>query len=411
MLIKRRLMLNMMKRRRRIRSLTTEKMKKRRNTVYLPEDLLVDILSRVPEASLARFRCTSKGWDALIKKDKRLAKNNSLFVMVIYSKVYLVRLNLHGIHDNNAEKVISQFSLLSNPLSDSSLKVVGIRHVFHLEGLLLCTTMDERLVVWNPCSGETIRIIKPLNFDCHTNTYALGKSTCNNEYKILRVHHNGYGYWPQSLVTYEIYDFASNSWRVVGATRDWFIPGLWRDGTSVDGNTYWLTDTCSPTGMRNAALQCFDYSTERFGCSLPVDPLSYKVIALSVTIEERNLCILTSSRDKEVHDIDVWMATKTKGTGDMSWSRLLTVKRTHPQHFVAFGFGMSFSVDRKAKVLLHPTKYRNSTNSIHILGENYKHIQVDLDVEGTTPFRSIPTLVQIQQGSLGLRHMEITKFS
>ncbi|KAF3608400.1 hypothetical protein DY000_02049504 [Brassica cretica] len=42
----------------------TEKVKKRRNTVYLPEDLLVDILSRVPQASLARFRSTSKGWNS-----------------------------------------------------------------------------------------------------------------------------------------------------------------------------------------------------------------------------------------------------------------------------------------------------------------------------------------------------------
>ena len=48
-----------MKRRR--RSSMTEKVKKRRNTVYLPEDLLVDILSRVPQASLAS---TSKGWNS-----------------------------------------------------------------------------------------------------------------------------------------------------------------------------------------------------------------------------------------------------------------------------------------------------------------------------------------------------------
>ena len=63
--------------------MTTEKVKKRRNTLYLPEYLLVDILSRVPETSLARFQSTSKGWNALIKRDGRLV-NNSLFVMVIY---------------------------------------------------------------------------------------------------------------------------------------------------------------------------------------------------------------------------------------------------------------------------------------------------------------------------------------
>ncbi|CAN7106205.1 unnamed protein product [Brassica rapa subsp. narinosa] len=70
-----------------------------------------------------------------------------MLISTIYSKVYLVRFNLHGIHDkNNVGKVISQFSL-NDPLSSSSLKEVGIRHVFHCDGLLLCTTIDERLVV------------------------------------------------------------------------------------------------------------------------------------------------------------------------------------------------------------------------------------------------------------------------
>ncbi|KAG2306434.1 hypothetical protein Bca52824_026182 [Brassica carinata] len=351
----------------------TEKLKKRRNTVYLPEELLVEILSRVPEASLARFRSTSKGWNALIKKDGRLAKN-SLFAMVIYHKVYLVRLNLHGIHDDNVEKVISQCSL-SDPLSSSSLKQVGIRCVFHCDGLLLCTTMDNTLVVWNPCSGDTSRIIKPRFIHNGSDTYALGKSTCNNEYKILRVHQQGNPFFDSCLVEYEIYDFTSDSWSVVGESRDWFIAV--RQGTCVDGNTYWLTYTYSPSEMRKA---------------------------LRLTREEQNLCLLTSSRDEEVHDIDVWMATKIKGTGDMSWSKLLTAKRTHSQQFLGFRAGMSFSVDREAKVFLHPTKFKNSSNCLHIVGE-YKHIKADLhDVESkrSNHVKRGPTLVHIQQGSSGL---------
>ncbi|KAG2306433.1 hypothetical protein Bca52824_026181 [Brassica carinata] len=544
----------MMKRRR--RSLKTEKEKKSRNTLYLPEDLLVEILSRVP-------------------------------------KVYLAKLDLH---DDNVVKVISQF-ILSDPLSSSSLKEVDIRRVFHCDGLLLCTTMNKKLVVWNPCSGETSIIIKPLNpyngFDF--DTYALGKSSCNNEYKILSVHHghDGRGYGQPCLVRYDIYDFTSNSWSVVGETRDWSIPRIWRHGTSVDGNTYWLTYTYShdsPTGMGNT-LRCFDFSTESCGlnpcsdshiefawkvvdnsividggttekhpetkkmvlageifkfnmnamlpynvktkpvgywdrptgtgsyftsgqrdkcpdvpaphaeeeslvkddeekekifddrkieeekkhsvylvrlnlhgihddnvekvisqCSLsdPLSSSSLKQVGIRcvfhcdglllcttmdntlvvwnpcsgdtsriikprfihngsdtyalVTREEQNLCLLTSSRDEEVHDIDVWMATKIKGTGDMSWSKLLTAKRTHSQQFLGFRAGMSFSVDREAKVFLHPTKFKNSSNCLHIVGE-YKHIKADLhDVESkrSNHVKRGPTLVHIQQGSSGL---------
>ena len=197
----------------------------------------------------------------------------------------------------------------------------------------------------------------------------------------------------------------SNSWSVVGETRDWFIPGDWRDGTSIDGNTYWLTNKYSPTGTRNAALQCFDFTKERFGLvSLPGDTLSYNVFALSVTREEQKLCLLTSSRD-EVYDIDVWMGTKIKSTGDISWSKLLTVERTQRYQFITLRTGMSFLADRENKVLVHPTKYKISSNCLlHILGED-KYIQVDLHDVGfkcSLPVQYGPTLVQIQQGSLGV---------
>ncbi|KAG2271165.1 hypothetical protein Bca4012_073402 [Brassica carinata] len=104
-----------------------------------------------------------------------------------------------------------------------------------------------------------------------------------------------------ALLSTKTYDFTSNSWSVVGETRDWFIPGDWRDGTSIDGNTYWLTNKYSPTGTRNAALQ--------------------------LTREEQNLCLLASSRDEEVHDVDVWMATKIKGAGDMSTPTLVQIQQ------------------------------------------------------------------------------------
>ncbi|KAG2306429.1 hypothetical protein Bca52824_026177 [Brassica carinata] len=367
--------------------------KKSRNTIHLPDDLLVEILSRVQDASLARFRSTSKGWNSLIKKEVRRAKK-SLVVMLIDCRVYSVRFDLH----DNVAKVRSQLSL-NDPLSNSS-EEVDVRRVSHCDGLLLCTTMDERLVVWNPCSGETSRIIKPINSHYYTDTYALGKSTRNNEYKILRVHHRGHGFGWQCLVNYEIYDFTSNLWRVVGETREWSLPGAWQYGTSVDGNTYWLSYDINQACPRNVnTLGCFDFTTERFRCvPLPVDPLSYYVYALSVTREEQKLCLL-AYRD-ERHNIDIWMATKIKSTGDMSWSKFLSVKRTH-----SLCNGMSFLADRENKVLVCPTKYKNASNCLHIVGTD-KYIQVDhhdVGSESSLPYRyDDPTLVQIQRGSLGV---------
>ncbi|KAG2306704.1 hypothetical protein Bca52824_026452 [Brassica carinata] len=286
-------------------------------TVYLPEDMLVEILSRVSEASLARFCSTSKGWNALIKKERKL-DNKSLVIMLIDRSVYLARLDLQGIHDSNVVKVISQLSLNDRPLSTSS----DIRHVFH----------------W-----ETSMMIKPLNSYSSKDTYPLGKSS-SNKYKILRVHHHGHGYLEPCLVEYEIYDFKSNSWRVVGKTREWSIPRMCRGGTSVNGNTYWLTFTFRPN---------------RQGQRIPYDVLIFQQRGLNLlTREEQKLCLLTSSRD-EVYDIDISMGTKIKSTGDMSWSKLLIVERTHRYPFITLRTGMIFLVDRENKVIVHPS---NSSN-------------------------------------------------
>ncbi|XP_010430740.1 PREDICTED: putative F-box protein At4g10190 [Camelina sativa] len=260
---------------------------KRINIVDLPEDLLVEILYRLPKAfDLARLRCTSKGLNALIKKYKRLAK--SQIIMLIDFRVYLASIDLNGVHDNNnVVKVTSQLSL-KDPLSTTSPKEVDISEVFHYDGLLLCTTKDDRLVLWNPCSGETRWMIKPVgpsfkNFNC----YALGKSSCN-KYKILRMRQHGNGY-SKCLVEYEIYDFTSDSWRVLGETSDWSIHWLKHCGMSVNGNTYWLASNNVPV-WQNDFLLSFDFSTERFeSVSLPVDDFSYVPMALSVTREEQKL--------------------------------------------------------------------------------------------------------------------------
>lgn len=134
-----------------------------RSTVYLPEDLLVEILSRVPTVALARLRSTSKRWNALFK-DGRFAKqhfanaprHSSLVLTLIDSRVYLVSINLHEIINNKvapSAKLTGPFSL-KDPLFGYS-EEVHIRNAFHCDGLLLCITKDYRLVVWNPCLGET----------------------------------------------------------------------------------------------------------------------------------------------------------------------------------------------------------------------------------------------------------------
>ncbi|XP_023642627.1 putative F-box protein At3g21170 [Capsella rubella] len=350
----------------------------------LPEDLVVEILSRVPAVSLARLRSTSKYWNALIKDGRVLAKKHFAYaprqpraLVLIDNRVYSVKLNLQEIQNNLAPwvKVTCHFSL-KDPLSNQSSKEVDIRDVFHCDGLLLCKTKDYRLVVWNPCSGETIWIQLPRCSYKEEDCYALGKSSCN-KYKILRQDHlidpSQERYvtkitWEdiinsrQDRYEHEIYDFTSNSWRGLGVTTDLFIPEEIYRGTSVNGITYWCD-------INKESLVSFDFSTERFR-SEPI-PEGESPLALSVTEQGQQLCMLsTHSTCVMETNVNLWIATKSVNTGAMSWIKFPIFQGTGLRYRHHFREWVSFFAHQKNEkyvvVSCHRTN-RHSQNIIHIV--------------------------------------------
>ncbi|CAA7042838.1 unnamed protein product [Microthlaspi erraticum] len=81
-----------------------------------------------------------------------------------------VNLNLHGINNNKSFDSSIEFTGKPNSLRDSEQMM--IHAIFQCEGLFLCTTKDKRIVVWNPCTGQTRWIrSQPGNRD---DLYALG---------------------------------------------------------------------------------------------------------------------------------------------------------------------------------------------------------------------------------------------
>ncbi|CAH8261859.1 unnamed protein product [Arabidopsis lyrata] len=300
------------------------------STIYLPEELKVEILSRVSATSLARSQCVSKGWNALINDEKFtkkrfLLRSHATVIMLIENRVYLVNVNLHETHNNMVKTIDWLF---------------GIR--FH---------------------------VKPGGF--------------NQEEPI------------RDSITLLL---------AVGEIGDWFI--LRRNGRVmyVNGNAYWLATTRGYVDF----LQSFDFSTERFTrVSLPVDRHSYHIFSLSVTREEQKLCLLTQDEPVGIptakgSSINVWMATKIESNGATSWIKFLSVNFANIHKPFCFHNGMNFLVDPENKVFVCPGKNGFSKTFLNILGEN-KSIQVEhQDAESVCSLlvNYVPTLVQIQQGSL-----------
>ncbi|ESQ37225.1 hypothetical protein EUTSA_v10003050mg [Eutrema salsugineum] len=179
----------------------------------LPSDLLEEIFSTVPTtSSLTRLRYTCKRWNALFKNRRftaRKAPKQSLVLMLMDSRIFSMSDSLKTL--NFADSSIECKVPLGLENSHSNLEEVEIVEAFHCGGLLLCTTNQDRLMVWNPCLGE-IRLIQTKTDNERFSRFVLGYE--NNKFchsfKILRCYHQN-----NKTVGDEIYDFSSDSWRVL----------------------------------------------------------------------------------------------------------------------------------------------------------------------------------------------------
>lgn len=182
----------------------------------LPADLVQEILSRVQASSLKLLRSTCKQWNALMKKNQRFiekhfreaAKQSMILILKDY-RIFPVTINL----DVAASSIEFKSALLSPKVPHSNSQEVDIADVFHCEGLLLCTTKDKRLVVWNPYLGETRWIQVPFKPEQDRDPkFILGyeNNKSGRSYKILRCWYLK-EYETYHVATFQIYDLSSDS--------------------------------------------------------------------------------------------------------------------------------------------------------------------------------------------------------
>ncbi|KAM0913655.1 hypothetical protein ACQ4PT_012009 [Festuca glaucescens] len=150
----------------------------------LPDDLIFDVLSRVPVRSACRFRCVSRGWCALISDPAFVAVHKSLHaeLAIVVSSVHA---HPDGSHDlclmdmgGNVIRVINNsggFELLSTSQHD-----------------LICTTRysffaDVARVI-DPATGKVLEDIYDECRNRHVDTViGFGRAVPSSVYKMVRI--------------------------------------------------------------------------------------------------------------------------------------------------------------------------------------------------------------------------------
>ncbi|XP_010465762.1 PREDICTED: putative F-box/kelch-repeat protein At3g17540 [Camelina sativa] len=366
----------------------------------LPHDLESEILSRVPAKSLAKLKTTCKRWYALFR-DPNFVKTNldkeaaRELILLMNRRVHSISVNLSGIRNS-----VDPSMEVSGKLSSKDLKISNISHC---DGLLLCTTNENtRLVVWNPCTGQT-RSIKPRTRYRRNGSYTVGyvnsKSSCHSRnYKMLRICRY-YDHQKLRAADFEIYDFGSDSWKVIddGITWAW---GTSSPGVSLNGNTYWV----GRESETDIFLMSFDFTAERFvRLPLPYQIFDYDDIAILSSVREEKLSLLKQNFHVLSTEVKIWVTNKFAEAKDLLWSQFLVIdfsKFMLPSRMSV----LSFLLDEENKVAVccDTDMEDGYKTSVYIVGvdlykEVYKDVTKELIFNCPRLVSYVPSLVNIQR--------------
>ncbi|KAG2637757.1 hypothetical protein PVAP13_2NG536100 [Panicum virgatum] len=202
---------------------------------YLPDDLVVDILTRLPARSLCRFKCVSRRWHRLISDPThraRLAQTLSGFFFVSHGPTWrFAGLPSSSVTppggDGGPPLVDATLSFLPTSCMEREIKILD-----SCNGLLLLLCSDERpwpppppfYVVCNPATREWVALPQPRHTpgqdayccDCDGNVItgyaAVGfdpaASSLFYVFQIVQVYYDTQPY----LVAVEIYSSETGAW-------------------------------------------------------------------------------------------------------------------------------------------------------------------------------------------------------
>ena len=185
---------------------------------YLPEEVVLQILCRLPVKSLIRFRCVSKIWNSLITTsafiDSHLTQSLSLpsnsNKLIVSRGDFRTKVEYYEfIHDDNndSDSSFHHFQNFEFPLSFSYFKlIVSVNGLF-------CLCEKEQIILWNPCIRKFITLPK-------TNSAVIngfGFDARTNDYKVVSIAPK-----PRPLV--EVYSLKEGAWRKTSAC-DSLSPG------------------------------------------------------------------------------------------------------------------------------------------------------------------------------------------
>ncbi|XP_057950711.1 F-box/kelch-repeat protein At3g23880-like [Malania oleifera] len=300
----------------------------------IPEDLIKNVLQRLPVKSLLRFQCVCKSWCAMLKNPSFITdhfhfssnhndnKRNVLWI----SRCYYSRGTCYCISINPPHMMVPvEFPLKGGGIST---RIVG-----HWNGIICAHTsiwnyggdlnpMSRRYFLWNPTTREykVLPLPQYLTHDSRCYGPGFGFDSKTNDYKIVKFV-NCYS----EPCKAEVYSLRSDTWREIQAPPVCFEKYVLKYyDRNIDGAIFWAGISDDPV------IVWFDMANETFRLiPLPHDVLSIyrrQDVVHRVTSFKESFALLVfpmSESHSPYHLFDVWVMSEL-GVAE-SWVKLHSV--------------------------------------------------------------------------------------
>ncbi|XP_050272767.1 F-box/kelch-repeat protein At3g23880-like isoform X2 [Quercus robur] len=198
--------------------------KARRQSFTIPNDLVEDILSRLPVKSLMRFKCVSKAWHTLISSRRfakshfqRASQNPSCMNVIVFTDNCVLSLGYEAlfqtcVHGQPVDVDFQGFPLWGEEYVETNLASCN--------GLVCIELYNRRkrtseYLVWNPSTKSYKNIPRPTStpdsMSCWFYRFGFGYDYSTDDHKIVRP----FQIFPFDIKRIEIFSLKTFTWKTI----------------------------------------------------------------------------------------------------------------------------------------------------------------------------------------------------
>ncbi|GMI79442.1 hypothetical protein HRI_001613500 [Hibiscus trionum] len=336
---------------------------------YMPEEVILKILNRLPVKSLVRFRSVCKSWNTLIFHPCFISahlqsslSNNTPFLLLGGLKNGRDYHSLH--YDNDGFGKFKQLQLPDFGYTADSPMVGSCNGLICVQLYPFDDYGNLNFLLWNPSIQKHISLPQFGVTESVHLKFGFGFDSRTNDYKLLIVGVDDDGNWIQPY----LFSFNENCWRKVTAAFPNYA-AIFDEMPMpfVNGALNWLAQKDDDEDSN--VILGFDLSAEEFfDINLPESLIRLRYFDLSIMkYGESSIAVSTHAPDAELHEL--WVMKEYAVVE--SWTKLLTLHRIDRHALVPRVLGFR----KNGEVLLRVDKGKMAS-----LDSNCQQMEASLDL-------------------------------